>query len=283
MKNTGKQYESLVENVFVQLMEQDNVQNLIIEKNKVLQGKTTTHEIDVFWEFMIGGIKYSTIIQAKDWASKVPQGEMLKLKAILEDLPGQPRGIFVTKTGYQLGALDVATANGIILYELREPTERDWEGRIKTIVVNIKAYIPDIKVEIITDESWIQSELNRLNQSELSLRVSGMENEIYIKEEDGSNWKSIQDVKDEEQKKIGMQKVESKVIFIDMDRPRFLETDDSEFPRVKLKSLKVTLSTGVFEDTIEMDGSTMVGFILRNLIDDSEVILDKQAKLKNHT
>jgi hypothetical protein len=66
VKNTGRSYESLVEEVFSQLMKQDSVKNLSIEKNKKLQGKSTIHEVDVFWEFSIGGIKYSTIIQAKD-------------------------------------------------------------------------------------------------------------------------------------------------------------------------------------------------------------------------
>jgi hypothetical protein len=39
---------------------------------------------------------------------------------VLEDLPGQPRGIFVTRNGYQSGAKEWAMAHGILLYELRE-------------------------------------------------------------------------------------------------------------------------------------------------------------------
>lgn len=146
MKNTGRAYESLVEDVFKQIMEQDNVQTLKIEKNKKLPGKTTTHEIDVYWEFSIGRIQYSAVIQAKDWGTKVPQGEILKLKAILEDVPGQPRGIFVTRTGYQKGAIDVAKANGVLLYEFREPNEKDWKGKIKTIHLNFHGYVPSTKI-----------------------------------------------------------------------------------------------------------------------------------------
>jgi hypothetical protein len=280
MKNTGRTYESLVEQVFVQLMEQDSVNNISVEKNKILQGKTTTHEIDVYWEFVLGGIKYSTIIQAKDWESKVPQGEMLKLKAILDDLPGQPRGIFVTKTGYQSGAMDVARANGIITYELREPTEEDWEGRIKTIVLNIKAYIPDSKVQVVNDDAWLQSELRRLDIKEIELSVSGMENEIFIENEDGTNWKSIKDIKDEEQEKVGMAEVHGIEVNIPMDVPRYIKTGNPSFPRIKLKEIKVHISNGVIESTTEIDGTKMVGFMLKNLIDNSEIVLDKNAKIR---
>lgn len=280
MKNTGKDYESLVEQVFVQLMEQDSVKNIHVEKNKVLQGKTTTHEIDVYWEFILGGIKYSTIIQAKDWTSRVPQGEMLKLKAILEDLPGQPRGIFVTKTGYQSGAIDVARANGIITYELREPIDSDWEGRIKTIILNLTAYVPNMKVNIVIDELWVKSEMDRLGLKKLESSISGMEDEIFILNEDLTRWKSIKDIKDEEQRKIGMNEVHELEVNIPMEINRFIETGNETFPRMKLKEIKCIVSTGVIQQTTEIDATRMVGFILKNMIENTEVILDKDGKIR---
>lgn len=282
MKNTGKDYESLVELVFTQLLEQDSVKNITIEKNKILQGKTTTHEIDVYWEFIAGGIKYSTIIQAKDWSQKVPQGEMLKLKAILEDLPGQPRGIFITRTGYQKGALDVANANDIITYELREPTEKDWEGRIKTVVLKIKAYIPNTKIEIISDEEWLQQELKRKNLQEVKLSISAQENEIFIKNEDGSIWKSLYDIKKEESEKVGMNEVHNKEVIIPMEVSRYIETGNIDFPKIKIKAVKAIVSTGVMEDTSEIDGTEMVGYILKNVCNNSEIIFDKQGKIRKN-
>lgn len=39
---------------------------------------------------------------------------------MLEDLPGQPKGIFVSRGGYQQGAREYARTHGILLYELRE-------------------------------------------------------------------------------------------------------------------------------------------------------------------
>jgi hypothetical protein len=119
-KNTGVPYERLVQAIFQAIHDQDQVNNVTIERDKTLQGKISTHQIDVHWQFEKGGITYETIVQAKDWQNVVKQGELFHFKCILDDLPRQPRGVFVTRTGYQQGAKDFAAAQGIILYELDE-------------------------------------------------------------------------------------------------------------------------------------------------------------------
>jgi hypothetical protein len=119
--NTGRPYEILVQAIFQAIHDQEEVANLIVERNKTLQGRTTPHQIDVYWKFEKGGIPYEAILQAKDWQSRVKLGQLLEFKGVLDDLPGQPRGIFVTRSGYQRGAKKSAAAHGIILYELDEP------------------------------------------------------------------------------------------------------------------------------------------------------------------
>jgi len=94
-----KRYELLVQEIFHALLKQKEVQNIDVKHNVTLQGKTTTHQVDVYWEFEKGGITYRTVVQAKDWATPVVQGELLKFKSVLDDLPQQPRGVFVTRTG----------------------------------------------------------------------------------------------------------------------------------------------------------------------------------------
>jgi len=122
--NTGQPYEILVQAIFQTIHDQEEVATLVVERNKTLQGKTTAHQIDVYWKFEKGGIPYEAIVQAKDWRSRVKLGQLLEFKGVLDDLPGQPRGIFVTRSGYQRGAKDFAAAHGIILYELDAPQKR---------------------------------------------------------------------------------------------------------------------------------------------------------------
>jgi hypothetical protein len=117
---TGKLYENLAQVVFQAIVNQNDVSNVVVEHNVVLTGKHTSHQIDVYWKFVAAHVEYETIVQCKDHENPINQGELLKFKAVLDDLPGQPKGIFVSRAGYQSGAIDFAKAHGILLHELRE-------------------------------------------------------------------------------------------------------------------------------------------------------------------
>lgn len=135
-KNTGKEYEKLTQYIFSQIVNQNHVNNIEVQHDVIIQGKVTTHQIDVFWKFEVAGEEYCAIVQAKDWKNRVPQKEMLAFNDIIRDLPYGTKGIFVSLSGYQKGAIDVAKANGITIYELRPPKNEDWDGYIK--VVNLE-------------------------------------------------------------------------------------------------------------------------------------------------
>jgi hypothetical protein len=115
---TGRSYESVAQGIFQLLVDLDSPRRISLQHDVILQGKTATHQIDVYWKFEMAGVEYETIVQAKDWSKPVEQDKLFCFKAVLDDLPGQPRGIFVTRSGYQSGAANYAKAHGIILYEL---------------------------------------------------------------------------------------------------------------------------------------------------------------------
>lgn len=117
--NTGIPYELLVQEVFQEILDQKSARTIMVERDVKVKGKTTTHQIDVLWRFSVGGIEYTTVVQAKDWNSKINQAAVLAFRSVLDDIPGQPRGLMVTRLGFQAGALRVARANGIQLYVLR--------------------------------------------------------------------------------------------------------------------------------------------------------------------
>jgi hypothetical protein len=120
-EKSGTPYENLTQVIFQSLVDQNEVRNIEVKHDVKLQGKSnTSHQIDVYWKFEMGGIEYETIVQAKDWKKPVDQGELLKFSAVLLDLPGRPTGVFVSREGYQQGAKDYGLANGILIYELNE-------------------------------------------------------------------------------------------------------------------------------------------------------------------
>src|ERR1051325_2674060 len=113
-KKTGLYYEVLSQKIYDSMVNQNRVTNIDVLHDKTFPGKTTRHQIDVYWEFEEAGITYRNIVQVKDWGGPVTKGEMLKFLKVIEDLPNQPRGIFISKNGYQKGAKEVAEKHGIL-------------------------------------------------------------------------------------------------------------------------------------------------------------------------
>jgi hypothetical protein len=151
-------YALLTRAIFEEFLRQETANTISVEHDVMLKGRSANHRIDVSWEFEVGGIKYRTLVQCRDLATPVDQGELLKFKAVLDDIPGQPRGVFVTRAGYQSGALDVAKSNGIIVYELRQPTARDFGG-IHTIAYDLRIFEPHLTgVKMGADIQWLAEE-----------------------------------------------------------------------------------------------------------------------------
>lgn len=141
-KNTGIPYEKLVQHIYRQIVNCNGIDTIDVQHNVTLKGTMTSHQIDVYWEFSLGGVLYRTVIQAKDWANQVPQGAMLTFKAVLDDLPNGTKGIFIAKTGFQSGAIDVAKASGISIYTFRAAAEENWNGKIPMISVALRLRTP---------------------------------------------------------------------------------------------------------------------------------------------
>src|ERR1700730_15716920 len=120
-KNTGIPYEKLVQGIFQVIHNQEEVETITVEQNKTLQGKVSTHQIDVYWKFRSAGIEHEVIVQAKDWRSAVKQGDLFHFKCVLTILLTPPRGIFVRRTGNHKGARDYAGAQEIFLSEWDDP------------------------------------------------------------------------------------------------------------------------------------------------------------------
>lgn len=160
-KNTGTSYEVLTQEVFTRLHAQ---QGLVtnVERNVSLDGKApgTRHQIDVTFTFEAGGVSYRTIVQCKDWGAPVKQEQVFAFKQVLEEIPGQPRGIIVARSGFQDGAKKFAAHHGILLYELREPKDEDWKGLIRTVITKLRIREPHFEdVHLVPDEAAIRAEM----------------------------------------------------------------------------------------------------------------------------
>jgi Restriction endonuclease len=125
MKRSGPEYEIVVEEIFRAIHKAHGVNLVELQRDIRIPGTTTRpngkrlrHQIDVLWKIQSGPLIYTTVIQAKNWKNKVSIGQVLQFHKIIEDIPGQPRGIIVTTRGFQSGALDYASEHGIELFQI---------------------------------------------------------------------------------------------------------------------------------------------------------------------
>ena len=279
IKNTGKDYEVLTQIIFNEIVNQNSVETIDVQHNIILQGKDTKHQIDVYWEFKHVGIDYCTVVEAKDWQSPVNQEKLLAFKSVLQDLPKQPRGIYVTKTGYQKGALDVAKSNGIELFELREYTEEDSKGKIKTIILNIEAFMPNSQIigfEI--DNEWCTTYLTRNKISKIDVRIEGDPECMYILNENGDNIKTIKSLVDE---LYPSEYIEIPITVKDIcfSVPTFIKTSSEEIPIVKINKISVQISVSKTTTEYCIESDAIISFILKNVVTNEERLVKNDLTL----
>jgi hypothetical protein len=280
-KNTGIPYEIVTQQIFKSLHEQDQVKNIKVQHNVELKGKTATHQIDVYWEYELGGVIYSTVVQTKDWEQTVSQGPLIQFKGVLDDLPGQPRGIFVTRTGYQIGAKDFAKANGIKLYELREPTAKDLEGKVMSFDLRISVFAPkSTDIKPIWDDAWASAERERRGfgpKEEVEIRTGGFEDQLYLMDESGKKTATFFSVIQSmfPAAYVEVPPTAKEVLF---PGPTYLPTGNPRFPRTKLLGIRAVISVERQDQKMTLKGEDFIGFVMHDVIDDKTRMIDKQKR-----
>ena len=260
MENTGKPYEELTRTIFEQIVNQTAARTIEVRTNVVLQGKTTTHQIDVFWKFEVGGVEYQTVVQCKDWNKPVDQGELILFKGVLDDIPGQPRGVFVTRTGYQRGARDFAEAHGIELYEL---CDADPGGKIRKVVLNMRLLSPRFSSwKVIPDEEWHAAERVRLGIGDPPSTFQT--NLTQFEDESGSPVISLADLSASMPGRMRSEAPE--VIRHDFGEPTFIRSGHALIPRLKIVAIEATVSFDVHEEERSFYLPDVPAFILRNVV-----------------
>lgn len=274
-KNTGVEYEVLVKEIFEQILKYNlaNLKTLKIEHDVYIKGNLGTHQIDVYWEFEFNGIKYKTVVQAKDWNSNVPQEKILAFNQILQDIPGQPRGIFITKTGYQKGAREIAEKLNIVLYELRKPTDKDWEGKMRDLKIILHGICPHlISCTPIFDKEYLEEYYPDLKNRYFVCNPI----ESNIVDFNGQKQCSFMDLLNKLMKvNVGFnEETEVEKIF---DEPLYLLTEKND--KFKVKGLIIKYIVRKIDNEINIKGDNMVGFILCNVLDKTEQRISPQKEL----
>ncbi len=190
MKNNGKNYEEFVQKLQQAIIDSEEYlkqKNIKIEKNKKLQdNRGRDREFDLYWEYELAEVKYKTVIECKDYNSKISIEKIDALVGKIQDFPDL-KPIFATKVGYQKGAEEKAKDYKIELLIVREQNDNDWEDKdgtplIKSILINthILHSTKIIEFKPMFDKNWIEDNTNF--DISKPITFSGMTNEIIIED-----------------------------------------------------------------------------------------------------
>ncbi len=119
--NANIEYEKSTKEIYQELVNADVLKATRVQHNVKLKSKSgQEHQIDVYWEYEIAGVRHRVAIECKNYNRNVEIGKVRDFYGVLSDL-NNVAGIMVTKVGYQKGAKEYASTYGITLKELREP------------------------------------------------------------------------------------------------------------------------------------------------------------------
>ena len=151
--NPNTEYEKFAQEIYQGLVNANVVKTTDVKHNVKLVGKSgQTHQIDVYWEYEIAGVKHKVAIECKNYNNAVSVGKVRDFYGVLADL-NNTAGIMVTKVGYQEGAKDYASHYGISLKELRTPNR--GEGIIGEMELNLNIAIRHCL--FLVDDEWAKA------------------------------------------------------------------------------------------------------------------------------
>jgi hypothetical protein len=303
--NNGIAYEQLNKEIFQAILNQSEVKNIDVQHNVLLYGKTTSHQIDVYWEFELESIVYKTVVQAKNWSKPVNKGELLKFKGVLDDLPGQPKGIFVTRSGYQRGANVFAKANGIELLELIEidhtpiqikslgyglivmnPTPiliMNTGKKSITFIAKVFVFNPKFENNILEyDFDWLCSEL-QLSRNDIKSKASKIQWPIKqpvdhkFYDFQGNIINDLGNIYQHFMKELNTKDEIKKDMCYKFDDPTCIFVDNFDLPFIKILSVSTSV-TIIRNEPIEMHLQlpNIVQFVVKNLIKKTQIIIGQQ-------
>ena len=178
--NQNTEYELLAKEIYQDLINSQGI-TVDVQHNVKLEGRENqTHQIDVYWEYEIAGVKNKVAIECKNYNKLVSIGKVRDFYGVLADI-GNINGIMISKKGFQSGAITYAKKYGINLKELRKPTDNDWQGRMRKITLSTSIIYPRIKsLNIVVDEEWVRSNFEIKKDDKFAYSINGLNNEIWI-------------------------------------------------------------------------------------------------------
>lgn len=110
--------------------------NCRFEHNKIIEVSDGNYQIDGYIEFDLMGVTYKTLVECKHYKSPIKREKVQVLYDKLRAC-GAQKGILVSSSNFQSGAITYATQHGIALVQLTESgNQYETKSMYNTIVSN---------------------------------------------------------------------------------------------------------------------------------------------------
>lgn len=268
MKNSGKSYELLTQWIYQQLLDYQNkgYRKIEVQHDILLLGKTgVEHQVDIYWEFELAGVMYKTIIEVKDWQTKVKKEHIMGFKEKLNDIASFPCGIFVSKSGFQSGAIEYARVHGIKLVTI------DETNTMNHLYINYKLRFPHIeKLSIILDKKWLTLEKENkglLSVTELSRRVS----EAILCDGDQNQEPLLNFIRQAQKSHLDDDPGVKSHIIYKFEKPWYILTGDENIPKALLKGFEFDFFITESQEHQEFHPDEAVDYLLRDLLEGTQI------------
>ncbi len=94
-----------------------DLQGYRIEHNKVYEADDGSFQLDGYIEYSVFGVLYKTIIECKKYQSPIKRSQIQALKDTISST-GAHKGIFISTSSFQSGAMQYAKKHGIALMQI---------------------------------------------------------------------------------------------------------------------------------------------------------------------
>jgi len=129
-----------------------------------LEGIRGKHRVDVLGTFSLKGMEYKTIVECKYWSQKVRKEQVATLVSIMEDV-GASKGIIISKSGFQTGAVNYAKKRSVELLTLQEVMHTIRRESIPILFYDLLDNLTELEGEIedrMSSDRYMERELESL-------------------------------------------------------------------------------------------------------------------------
>lgn len=289
-RNTGIPYEILVKNIYENMLNREDVRQVEVKHDYQAKGKSATHQIDVYWCFEVGGTQFETFVSCKDWARNVDMHVVRELDSAINDVPGHPHGIIITRTGIQEGALEFALNLKFDVFQLR-PTDAG-----EKFVQVIPRYFAEVgKCSIEFDTPWIDKKLKKqgLTPSQVLRKVDGIDSNIGVYDDSNKKVGTLHSLKKELARKLALtltmgetpSATPQQIVKHTFTEPTYMHNDGDRhhLPQLKVLSISFADMQVKYEPVkISMGIEDVVSHIIKDVQSNVTGLIDNNLKIINY-